>query len=234
MVKNIYSDFDSNFESEVGSDLGSVFTPEDYQVEEESKSANFPVDQSEGRLHSFFILDDVSAFDHQVDILKERGASIFSLPSLSDMDTVLPFLIKHDYSILIAKNPSKSQLNILKQLLRSSSISYKKQKISFPITIWVMVDSVLFLETKLKQPVRGPEKKISDVLAKEYSYDFIQLFDIFSDSTLYTNGDLMGSKFSKYQDSCVLDKLATAMLGPEENIKEKEGESLYNYKKFKC
>jgi len=125
-----------------------VFTPKDARVDEDFDEIT---DTSDGRLNAFFVLDDMSAFDHTIKTLKERGAAIVELPTMSDIETLLPFLIKNDNGILIVKNPPKSMHSILKQLLKTSSIRYKNQKLTFSITIWMVLDSGFYLETKLKQ-----------------------------------------------------------------------------------
>jgi hypothetical protein len=154
-------------------------------------------DEASPSLHGLFIMDDVSYFDHQVGILKARGVKMIEMPSFYDSGTIVPFLITHDHSILIVRNPSSKAdlLRTLKGIMCRGLVGYKGKTLKVSLTLWVLIDSTSYLMTKLKIPLKGTPKRMCDVLTKDYGQDFMNCFDIFVDTSSYTNSDILGRRF---------------------------------------
>jgi len=76
---------------------------------------------SRSNLHLLAVVDDMSYFDSQVNILKTRGVKVVSLPGVTDNANLLPFLLINDHSIVLVKNPKKELIAMLKAVVRTGS-----------------------------------------------------------------------------------------------------------------
>ena len=94
---------DSNFDM-------SVCTP---MTEQQNICSGFDCNSREN-LHLLMITDDMSFINAQVNMLNKRGVKIVQLPSMYDIQNIMPFLLINDHSILIIKNPRKDILGMLK------------------------------------------------------------------------------------------------------------------------
>jgi len=103
-------------------------------------------------------------------------------------------LLLNDHSILVAKNPKKDVLPILKSIMRHGVIWYQGEAstparpIKVNITVWVYIDilpSLGFLTKGTKKAGSG-DKKVKEIITKEYGLegkDFVNLFEIVIDCT---------------------------------------------------
>ena len=64
------------------------------------------------------------------------------MPSIYDLQNILPFLLINDHSILIIKHPRKDVLGMLKQIIRTGQ--FNKQKMN--LTVWVVIDVTIWLD----------------------------------------------------------------------------------------
>ena len=98
----------------------SVCTP----LTETPANAGQPYDcNSRENLHLLLITDDMSFINSQIQLLRKRGIKAVHLPSIYDMQNILPFLLINDHSILIIKNPRKDVLGMLKQIIRTGQFN---------------------------------------------------------------------------------------------------------------
>ena len=107
--------------------------------------------------------------DHLIGTMRKKGARIVHFPSAYDANTIVPFFLMNDHSILVFKNPKKDVINYLKLIIRKGFIFFKKQNhpIKLNATVWVLIDSITFQEKQTKK-----EKTIPQLMIKEYGTDF--------------------------------------------------------------
>ena len=86
------------------------------------------------------------------------------------------------------------------------------------ITIWVFFDIQPWLVklTKKGKP-NQPEKKVKEICHSEFgdNGELLGLFDLVLDISQYSNIDIMGQKYLKYQESYILETLASHLEGNE-------------------
>ena len=206
---------------------------------------------SKENLNIFVFHDDSSFINFTVGTLRKKGVKIVDLPRYYDLQSLIPFLLLNDHSILLVTNPKKDVLPLLKSIIRTGVIWYKPpggaiaaRPIRINLTIWIFVDVVPWLE-KLAKSNKGlkpnqPPKNINEISEKEYGDrgELMQLFDVVVDISQYTNLGIMGSKYLKYQEGYVLESLAAHLEGNDKllstGIVGKKGSLLYDYRGLKC
>ena len=70
------------------------------------------------------IHDDPSYFDLLVKKMRRRGVKITDFPTgqgITDAQTLVPFLLLNDHSILLVRNPKKEVVKILQQIVRTGT-----------------------------------------------------------------------------------------------------------------
>ena len=101
---------------------------------------------------------------------------------------------------LVIKNPKKDLMPMLKAIIRTGT--FKKQRVN--LTIWVIIDVTLYLDklVTLGSTVgdanfnsRKAKKTVKDILDKEFTIEFCQLFDVIVDVTQISNLSLLGNKY---------------------------------------
>jgi len=89
---------------------------------------------------------------------------------------------------------------MLKAIIRTGS--FMKQRVN--LTLWVVIDITLYLDKLVSLGstigdgsfnLRKPKKTVKDILDKEFTIEFCQLFDIIIDVTQLSTLSLLGSKF---------------------------------------
>lgn len=128
--------------------------------------------------------DDMGLIDHQISVLRSRGVRIVSLPVVYDAANLLPFLLINDHSILVIRHPRKDVTTLLKQLIGNGK--YQGQTLN--LTIWVIIDITDWFDKLI--PIKGitdarqkNKKTIKDLVDKEFTIEFAQMFDIILDVT---------------------------------------------------
>ena len=69
--------------------------------------------------------DDSSFMNFTEQSLKKKGIKIVSFPTTYDLQSIVPFLLLNDHSILLVRNPKKDVLPLLKSIIRYGVIWYK-------------------------------------------------------------------------------------------------------------
>lgn len=89
---------------------------------------------------------------------------------------------------------------MLKAIVRTGT--FQKQRIN--LTLWVIIDVTLYLDKLVTlgstngdtvYNTRKQKKTLKDIIDKEYTIEFCQLFDIIADVTQTSNLSLLGSKY---------------------------------------
>ena len=219
----------------------SVCTP----LTETPANAGQPYDcNSRENLHLLLITDDMSFINSQIQLLRKRGIKAVHLPSIYDMQNILPFLLINDHSILIIKNPRKDVLGMLKQIIRTGQ--FNKQKVN--LTVWVIIDVTIWLDKLVTNQnglgeaghqQRRAKKTIKDLIDKEFTIDFCQLFDVILDVTQLSNLGLLGSKYLYHQENYMVDAFLKNLEEPScyESIGKaaaKKEKSLFDFRGLKC
>ncbi len=75
---------------------------------------------------------------------------------------------------------------------------------------------------------------MKEIIDKEYSQEFMGLFEIVLDITQYSNLEILGHKFLKYQENFILEQFAANLEGSEKVLSKKEKKLLYDFKRLKC
>lgn len=132
--------------------------------------------------------------------LKNKGIKIVNFPTTYDLQSIVPFLLLNDHSILLVRNPKKDVLPLLKSIIKYGVIWYKPpagggssgqtpnaKPIRVNFTVWIFIDVLPWLE-KLNRAQNAkkaaqPPKKVKDICEKEYGDrgELLQLFDIVID-----------------------------------------------------
>ena len=97
-----------------------------------------------------------------VSTLRRKGVKIVDFPTIYDAQSIIPFLLVNDHSILIVRNPKPDILPMLKLIMRKGVIFFKqKQPIQVNITIWLMIDCIPYIEQGMKgASEKKPPKKL--------------------------------------------------------------------------
>ena len=64
-------------------------------------------------MNLLIIHDDIGYLDYLLKIVRKKGVKIVEFPSLYDIESIIPFFIMNDNSIIVFKNPKKDILPIL-------------------------------------------------------------------------------------------------------------------------
>ena len=82
---------------------------------------------------------------------------------------------------------------------------------------------------------------MKDIIDKEFTIEFCQLFDIICDVTQLSNLSLLGSKYLHHQENYMIDLLLKNLEEPscqsavdKEQAEAKKKKSLFDFKEFKC
>jgi len=82
------------------------------------------------------------------------------------------------------------------------------------ITVWVYFDIVPHLAALNKPNKRSSnttDRKVKEVFEKEYGQEgreFLNLFEVVLDCTQFSNLEIMGSRFLKYQENFIIESFA--------------------------
>lgn len=101
------------------------------------------------------------------------------------------------------------------------------------ITIWVLIDIIGYIDKGQKgASEKKPPKKIQEMVVKDYGIDFHTLFDIVSDISQYSNVDVLGTDYLKFQDNMMLDRFSLHL--DQNLIEPSSSRQLFTYKEMKC
>lgn len=113
-------------------------------------------------------------------LLARKGVKIVTMPTIFDINSVIAFLLINDHSIIVVKNPKKEIFSMLKLIIKKGFLFFKhNQPIKVNLTLWVLIE-ILPLVEKQKSTNNKP-KKVTDMIQKEYGFDFLGLFEIIVD-----------------------------------------------------
>ena len=120
-------------------ELTSVLTPESVSFEQNQTPLN------QEYLNLMIFHDDSSFVNFTTKSLVKKGVKIVDFPQYYDIQTVVPFLLLNDHSIILVRNPKKDIFPILKSIMRNGVIIYKPtgeqpRAMKVNITIWVFFD----------------------------------------------------------------------------------------------
>ena len=111
------------------------------------------------------------------------------------------------------------------------------------ITIWVFIDILPWLE-KLNKVTRrnahAPPKKVKETFEQTYGAEgreIMKLFDVVLDCSQFSNLEIMGSRFLKYQENFILEAFALHLEGSDRILSrpsEKDKDLLYDFRELKC
>jgi len=77
------------------------------------------------------------------------------------------------------------------------------------ITIWVLIDVVSYIEKGVKGAnEKRPPKKLQELIFKDFGIEFSNLFDIVLDISQYSNVDILGTDYLKFQENLMLDRFS--------------------------
>jgi hypothetical protein len=131
--------------------------------------------------------------------LANKGVKIVEFPGFYDLQSIIPFLLINDHSILVVKNPRKDVLPILKDIIRNGVIFYKQENgqrkpIKVNITVWVFFDVFPWLQKINKTKPNQERKKVRDMCHQEFgdNGELLSLFDIVLDISQFSNLEIMG------------------------------------------
>ena len=104
-------------------------------------------------LHLLCFHDDSSYINFTLTSLKKKGVNLTLFPQNYDLNSIIPFLLLNDHSILVVKNPKADVLPLLKNIMRHGIIWYKPpgtqgvnlKPIIVNLTVWVFFDILPWL-----------------------------------------------------------------------------------------
>ena len=166
--------------------------------------------------------------------LKSKGVKIVDFPVIHDPSTVIPFLLVNDHSIVVVRNPRKDVLPLLKLIMRKGFIYFKQQNqpIQVNITIWVLVDVLPYVEKGAKTGDKKPPKRIQEMVLRDYGIDFHSFFDMIVDISQYSNVEVLGTDYLKFQENLMLDRFAMNL---DQNLISKDKTAfVFDFKELKC
>lgn len=99
--------------------------------------------------------------------------------------------------------------------MRLGFIFYNGKPIRVNITVWVFIDVIGYLEKAVKQSSnnKAAPKTMKDMFSKEYGPEILNLFDSVFDCSQYSNLEIMGTKYLKYQENFILESFADHLEG---------------------
>ena len=80
---------------------------------------------------------------------------------------------------------------------------------------------------------------MKDMIDKELTIEFCQLFDIILDTTQYSNLELLGKKYLHHQENYIIDAFLKNLEEPScydalKKAEEKKTQSIFDYRDLKC
>jgi len=207
-----------------------IYTPEDCKEEDPLRAS-----VSRENVNLLYLYDDSVYLDFLMRTLKGKGVKIVDFPALYDLATVVPFLLVNDHSILVVRNPKKDILPLLKQIMRRGTIFFKQQHqpIQVNISLWILVDVLPYVDKGAKGADKKPPKRLQEMVLRDYGTDFHSFFDLVIDMSQYSNVEVLGTDYLKFQENLMLDRFACHLdqdllaPGPERNF-------VFEYKELKC
>jgi hypothetical protein len=179
--------------------------------------------------------DDATYLDFLIQTLRGKGVRIVDFPTIYDHSSVIPFLLVNDHSIIVVRNPKKDILALLKLIMRRGCIFFKQknQPIKVNLTIWVLVDVIPYVDKGVKGAnEKKPPKKLQEMIHRDFGIDFHSLFDIVIDLSQYSNVDILGTDYLKFQENLMLDRFSLHL---DQNLIELPSSRLvFDYKDLKC
>jgi len=125
---------------------------------------------------------------------------------------------------------------LLKQVIRAGK--YQKQRLN--LTIWVIIDVTVWLD-KLVVTGRKAKKTVKDMLDKEYSIDFCNLFDICLDVTQFSNSEVLGKRYLSHQENYMVSAFVNNLEEPPSakaaaitNTSRSTTPTMFDYRELKC
>jgi len=210
-------------EEEEEGDL-TVFTPvPEYPTEEDIQEAC----KGSQNMHLLLISDDPAYLNFTFAGLRAKGTKIVEFPSLYDTATIVPFLLSHDHSIIVVRDPRKDVLGFIKSVSRQGRIKVKGAFIPLNVTFWVILDATQLTVKKLKYP-----KKLGQLAKEKYGNDFFFYFDLAFDLTQYSHVEQLGSESLQYQDQHMLQVFSHNLV--ETPGKASTASRLFEFKDLKC
>lgn len=120
---------------------------------------------------------------------------------------------------------------MLKLLMKKGILFYKKsQPIKVNITLWIIIDIHPFIE-KQKNIEKKGIKKIQELALKDYGVDFPNYFDIIIDTSKYSNVDILGTEYLRFQDNLILDRFTQNIAS---DFIETNTDFVFDFKELKC
>ena len=230
---NPYLQAGHNLEDEEDDDNLILYTPKDYQNEQQELMT--PLQAARENINLMYLYDDSAYLDFLIQTLKCKGVRIVEFPTIYDASSIVPFLLINDHSIIVVRNPKKDILPLIKLIMRKGLIFVKSnnQPIHINITLWVMIDAMPYIEKGVRgASEKKPPKKLQELVLKEYGIDFHSLFDIVIDISQYSNVDILGTDYLKFQDNLMLDRFSQHL---DQNIIElSSSRKVFDFKELKC
>ena len=179
--------------------------------------------------------DDATYLDFLIQTLRGKGVRIVDFPTIYDHSSVIPFLLVNDHSIIVVRNPKKDILALLKLIMRRGCIFFKQKNmpIKINLTIWVLVEVIPYVDKGVKgSNEKKPPKKLQEMIHRDFGIDFHSLFDIVIDLSQYSNVDILGTDYLKFQENLMLDRFSLHL---DQNLIElPSSRFVFDYKDLKC
>lgn len=207
-----------------------IYTPEDCKEEEPLRAS-----VTRENVNLLYLYDDSVYLDFLMRTLRAKGVKIVDFPALYDLATVVPFLLVNDHSIVVVRNPKKDVLPLLKQVMRRGTIYFKQQNqpIQVNITLWILVDVLPYVDKGAKGADKKPPKRLQEMILRDYGTDFHSFFDLVVDMSQYSNVEVLGTDYLKFQENLMLDRFA-CHLDQDLLAPGLERSFVFEYKELKC
>lgn len=96
-----------------------------------------------------------------------------------------------------------------------------------------MIDVLPYIEKGHKGATdKKPPKRLQELVMRDYGIDFHSLFDIVIDTSQYSNVEVLGTDFLKYQDNLMLDRFAAHL--DQSIIELSSSRFVFDFKELKC
>ena len=116
------------------------------------------------------------------------------------------------------------------------------------LTVWVIIDVTVWLDKLVTNQnqlgeagytQRKAKKTVKDMIDKEYTVDFCQLFDVILDVTQLSNLSLLGPKYLYHQENYMVDAFLKNLEEPScyssiGKAAAKKEASLFDFRGLKC
>lgn len=211
-----------------------VYTPDAIPQHGDPALGSAAPSQQRENINLLLMFDDAVYIDFLMATLKSKEVRIVEFPREYDASSIIPFLLVNDHSIVVVRNPKKDVLPLLKLIMRKGMIFFKQhnQPIKVNITLWILLDVLPYIEKGKKGANdRKPPKKLHELVTRDYGVDFPNMFDLVVDISQYTNVDVLGTDYLKFQENLMLDRFAQHL---DQNVQEPNSGNLFTYKELKC